>query len=63
MDFGSRVNEEEPEYEIRVMMSWAHMKLMVAVLQQQIENYESQLGQLPELAVGGGAPPEAEEHK
>jgi hypothetical protein len=58
MDFGSRAGEEDPDYEVRVMMSWTHLKLMVAVLQQQIASYESQLGELPELTVQPDSPEE-----
>lgn len=49
MDFGSRVEGEDPDYDVRVAMSWTHAKLMLAVLKEQIEGYERQLGGIPDL--------------
>jgi hypothetical protein len=57
MDFGYRVAEDEAEYEVRVAMSWTHLRLMVAVLQQQIAEYEKQLGPLPDLVLPPGGEP------
>jgi hypothetical protein len=50
MDFGARVGDEEPTYDVRVSMSWQHFKLMVAICQQQIAAYEAQAGPIPMLA-------------
>jgi hypothetical protein len=52
MDFGSRVGDEEPDYRVRVTMSWQHLKLMLAVLQEQVANYEAQVGHIPNLVAG-----------
>lgn len=47
LDFGHRVEQtDEPTFEVRVAMSWEHAISMVAVLQAQIEQYESQVPSL-----------------
>jgi hypothetical protein len=49
LEIGNRVGEEEPEIAARVFMSWTHAKALVTILQQQIEQYESQLGEIPSV--------------
>lgn len=47
LSFGYRVDHaDEPTYEVRVAMSWEHAMTMVAVMQGQIEQYESQVPSL-----------------
>jgi hypothetical protein len=53
MDFGARVDTEEPDFEVRVTMSWPHAKLMLAVLQDQVRNYEEKVGAIPDLLMKG----------
>jgi hypothetical protein len=47
MDFGARIDNESPDYHVRVTMSWQHLKVMLAVLQEQVSSYEAQIGQIP----------------
>jgi hypothetical protein len=49
MDFGHRVGEDEPEFEVRVAMSWEHAVSMVAILQRLIESYQGSVGPLPDV--------------
>jgi hypothetical protein len=50
LDFGQRIDEEEPEYSLRVAMSWEHAVSMVLVLQRLIAQYQDKLGSLPDIA-------------
>jgi hypothetical protein len=50
MDFGYRAtSDQDPIYDVRVTMSWEHLKLMLGVLQGQIAQYEEQVGTIPNL--------------
>jgi hypothetical protein len=49
LDFGQTVVASEVEYDVRVSMSWEHAVSLVLVLQRLIENYQEQLGPLPDI--------------
>jgi hypothetical protein len=51
MDFGYRVGSEddEPEPQVRVTMSWEHASAMVKALGPVIDSYEEQVGPVPDI--------------
>ncbi len=50
LDFGYRARgDEEVPAEVRVVMSWQHLKLVIHALQLQVAQYEEQVGSLPNL--------------
>jgi hypothetical protein len=49
IDFGYRVGDDEPEMLTRVTMSWEHAVAVAALLSRQIEQYEQQMGSLPDI--------------
>ena len=50
LDFGYRAGKDpNPEFDVRVSMSWEHAVSMVAILQRLIEQYESQVESLSVL--------------
>jgi hypothetical protein len=54
LDFGHRIENEDPEFAVRVSMSWEHAASMVTVLRNLIESYQDAIGALPDVdkAVG-----------
>jgi hypothetical protein len=50
LDYGYRADpNDEPEIQVRVTMSWEHAAAMVKALRHMVDNYESQVGKLPDL--------------
>ena len=50
LDFGYRVlADDDPAVQVRVTMSWEHAAAMVKALQAMVDNYEQQVGKLPDL--------------
>jgi hypothetical protein len=50
LDFGYRaVPTDEPEVQARVTMSWEHAAAVVKALQGMVDNYQQQVGPLPDL--------------
>lgn len=50
LEFGYRWDpEREPDPQARVTMSWEHAKAMAQALVQAVENYEQQVGNLPDV--------------
>lgn len=50
LDFGYRAQpDDEPEIQVRVTMSWEHASAMVKAMHQMVDNYQQQVGQLPDL--------------
>lgn len=49
--FGYRMDPAtEPELQVAVTMSWEHAAVMAKALQVLVDNYEEQVGALPDLA-------------
>jgi len=42
LDFGHRLDEGDPNFEVRISMSWEHAVSMLVVLQKMLEEYEAQ---------------------
>lgn len=51
LDFGYRAkgNDPEPEPDVTVTMSWEHLKVLLAALDNLVENYEKEVGPIPDL--------------
>lgn len=50
VEFGYRMTPaREPDTQVIVSMSWEHAKAMVKALQALVDNYEQQVGSLPDL--------------
>jgi hypothetical protein len=50
LDFAYRARpEDDPDVQVRVTMSWEHAAIMVKALRGMVENYEEQVGPIPDL--------------
>lgn len=49
LDVGYRCGPEDPEVAARVVMSWEHLSVLLKVLQKQLDEYQEQVGPLPNL--------------
>jgi hypothetical protein len=50
LEFGyRRIPDDDPEVQVRVTMSWEHAAAMVKAMQGMVDNYEQQVGKLPDL--------------
>lgn len=51
LDFGYRPTGDKPdaEWQVRVTMSWEHLSSLVPLLQKLVDQYESEVGPLPNV--------------
>ncbi len=50
MDFGERVpGQEEPEWGVRLSMSWEHAVSMVAAIQRVVDEYQETVGKVRDM--------------
>ena len=50
LDFAYRAKpDDEPDLQVRVTMSWEHAAVMVKALHGMVDNYEEQVGKIPDL--------------
>lgn len=61
IDFGYRRGDADPETLVQVVMSWQHAQAVVALLQEQINNYQREIGPLPDIEVARTTPEEEAE--
>ena len=47
LDCGFRYGNDEPTMAVRLVMSWEHAKMLLPVLEQLINNYETNVGEIP----------------
>jgi len=50
LDFGFRLDDQPPEWGVRVSMSWEHVSSMIAALQRMVEDYQAKVGAIPDMA-------------
>lgn len=61
LDFGQRVAAEEIEWQVRISMSWEHLVSMIAAFQRVADEYQTKVGQLPDVDSAVGEQPQAAE--
>ena len=55
LDFGHKVGESDPDYAVRVSMSWEQALSFHAMLGRVISNFEEKIGPIPNVLEAEGA--------
>lgn len=53
LDFGQKVGEADPDFAVRIAMSWEHALSLMKLLQRLIEDFEGKAGTVPDVQRAG----------